>query len=265
MNSLTKDQDTQENKFTYNLSIIIPVYNEEKNVTKLISKVIDSISDEIKYQIIIIEDGSTDNTKFILEEFLRILNKNKDTIFITNEVNIGKSRSVIKGILEADSEYIVIQDADLEYDPKDINYLYSEVVSKNFDVSIGNRFSQYNPILHWKGFYGNIFLTTFFNLFSLPRIKTVIGDMHVCYKMIKTKIAIDIVKNLKIKDSFSLDTIILVKLTQYKIGDMNLKFINVPISYFPRSIEEGKKLNPLKDGLKCLFYIIRYNLPFQRK
>ena len=176
------------------------------------------------------------------------------------EQNLGKSASVIKGIKISNSKYLVIQDADLEYSPLDINYLFNEVNEKNYDVALGNRFAQFNKIVHWQGFYGNIFLTTFFNIFSLNRIKTVIGDMHVCYKMIRTCVAQDIVKNLNVNDSFALDTIILVKLTKYKINNEYLKFIILPVFYDPRNAAEGKKLSPLKDGLKCVYYILKYNL-----
>jgi glycosyltransferase involved in cell wall biosynthesis len=242
----------------FDLSIIIPVYNEEQNVTTLLESVIGSIDSKINYELIMIEDGSSDGTKSKLVEFNKL---HPETRLIVNDKNLGKSASVIKGINAANSEYIVIQDADLEYNPSDINLLYHDVHDKNYDVALGNRFAQFNPKIHWYGFYGNIILTTIFNLFSLGRINIVVGDMHVCYKMMRTNIAKEIVNSIgNITDSFALDTIILVRLTQYKKNNQYLKFVNLPVFYYPRQISEGKKLNPVKDGLKCLFYIFKYNI-----
>jgi glycosyltransferase involved in cell wall biosynthesis len=255
---MTDIPDQNDNIKSFDLSIIIPVYNEEKNVTTLLETVLSSIDSKIKYELIMIEDGSNDNTKTKLEEFHLL---HPETRLIINERNLGKSASVIKGINAANSEYIVIQDADLEYNPMDINTLYRDISEKNYDVALGNRFAQYNPKIHWYGFYGNIILTTIFNVFSIGRINIVVGDMHVCYKMMRTSIAKEIVNSIgEVKDSFALDTIILVRLTQFKKNGQNLKFVNIPVFYYPRQISEGKKLNPVTDGLKCLFYIFKYNL-----
>jgi glycosyltransferase involved in cell wall biosynthesis len=249
--------ETDQNK-QYDLSIIIPVYNEENNVFNLLNQVVHDIKSNINYQLIVINDGSSDTSLSKIQEFQKTCNVPFQ--LIDNGSNLGKSASVIKGIMASNSNYLVIQDADLEYSPIDINYLYQEVSEKNYDVALGNRFGQYNNIIHWYGFYGNIALSFIFNLFSIGRIKTIITDMHVCYKMMRTVVAQDIVKNMNIQDSFGLDTIILCKLTQYKLNNQNLKFIVLPVFYNPRLLSEGKKLNPLKDGLKCLYYIFRYNI-----
>jgi glycosyltransferase involved in cell wall biosynthesis len=255
---MTDIPDQKDNIQSFDLSIIIPVYNEEQNVTTLLETVLASIDSKIRYELIMIEDGSNDNTKTKLEEFHLL---HPETRLIINDRNLGKSASVIKGINAANSDYIVIQDADLEYNPMDINTLYHDISEKNYDVALGNRFAQYNPKIHWYGFYGNIILTTIFNVFSIGRINIVVGDMHVCYKMMRTSIAKEIVNSIgDIKDSFALDTIILVRLTQFKKNSQNLKFINIPVFYYPRQINEGKKLNPITDGLKCLFYIFKYNI-----
>jgi glycosyltransferase involved in cell wall biosynthesis len=255
--NIIPNQNVNQNNY-YDLAIIIPVFNEENNVLNLLNQVIHDLKSNINYQLIVINDGSSDNSINKILEFEKTC-----TIafqLIDNNQNLGKSTSVIKGIMASNSNYIVIQDADLEYSPIDINYLYQEVSEKNYDVALGNRFGQFNNIIHWYGFYGNIALSFVFNLFSIGRIKTIITDMHVCYKMIRTDVAKDIVNNLNIQDSFALDTIILCKLTKYKLNNKNLKFIILPVFYNPRLISEGKKLNPVKDGLKCLFYIFKYNL-----
>jgi glycosyltransferase involved in cell wall biosynthesis len=256
MNSEENNREKMNNQ--YDLSIIIPVYNEENNVFHLLTQVVYDIKDSINYQIIVINDGSTDKSLNKINEFIKTCKKPIE--LINNVKNLGKSASVIKGIQASNSTYLVIQDADMEYSPIDINYLYQELSEKNYDVALGNRFGQYNPVVHWYGFYGNIILSAIFNMFSISRIKTVIADMHVCYKMMRTEVAKNIVEKLDIKDSFALDTIILVKLTKYLNNDKHLKFIILPVFYNPRLISEGKKLNPVKDGLKCLYYIFRYNL-----
>lgn len=254
-----KEDHNPETKTTqFDLAIIIPVYNEANNVLNLLNQVINDIKTTINYQLIVINDGSTDASLSKIKEFQASCKHPFE--LIDNESNMGKSASVIKGINAANSHYLVIQDADMEYSPIDINYLYQELSEKNYDVALGNRFGQYNNIVHWYGFYGNITLSFIFNLFSIGRIKTIITDMHVCYKMIRSDVAKDIVKNLIVKDSFGLDTIILCKLTQYKINNRNLNFIILPVFYNPRLITEGKKLNPVKDGLKCLYYIFKYNI-----
>jgi glycosyltransferase involved in cell wall biosynthesis len=256
MNSEEKEANTTKNQ--YDLSIIIPVYNEENNVFNLLNQVVYDIRSNINYQIIVINDGSQDQSLNKINEFIKSCKKPIE--LINNKNNLGKSASVIKGILASNSHYSVIQDADMEYSPIDINYLYQELSEKNYDVALGNRFGQYNPVVHWYGFYGNIILSAIFNMFSISRIKTVIADMHVCYKMMRTDVAKNIVAKLDIKDSFALDTIILIKLTKYLVNNKHLKFIVLPVFYNPRLISEGKKLNPVKDGIKCLYYIFKYNL-----
>lgn len=244
---------------TTELTVIIPCYNEEKYIYNQLIKIQESIDKMIIYEIILINDGSSDKS---INEINRFLNDNKlnNFILIENEKNLGKSNSVIKGINLAKGKYFVIQDADNEYDPADLNFLYMEGRYKDFDVIYGNRFGQYNPVVHWHGFYGNQALTLLLNFFSLHRIKTYIGDMHTCYKMIRTEIALEVIKDLNIQDSFALDTIITVKLTKYKRNNEYLKFINLPISYYPRNKSEGKKLNPISDGIKCVYNIIKYNI-----
>ncbi len=227
------------------LSIIIPIYNEEKNL-KILLKKIDLIKlSKIKIEIIAIDDGSTDASLLILKKFKKIK--------ILTQKNQGKGKAVQLGISKSSGDYIIIQDGDLEYDPKDIIKMCKKInKSKKFSV-YGSRYLPFAYDLvpkHYKGqnlssYFANIiFIFLFLILYG-----KLITDPLTGYKLYKR----DFFRNNIIKSKgFEADHEISAKLIKQKYN-----IIEVPISYKPRTLAEGKKIN-FFDGLKALFTIIKY-------
>lgn len=237
-------------------SIIIPAYNEEKTIIDLLKKVINIKWDrKINVEIIIINDCSKDNTLKKIKEF----KLNTNLMVIDNKVNLGKSRSVTKGIIKSSGDYIVIQDADLEYNPNDINMLLNKCIDKNLDFVYGNRFNGNNKLIYKSFFIGNKGVSFVSNIFTFPKLRKIIPDMEVCYKLIKGDIARDIASKLTATSNFGFEPEVTARLANYKINGKHLKFDVLPISYFPRTIEQGKKIR-WKDGFKAIGEIIKYNL-----
>jgi len=241
------------------LSIIVPAYNEEKTIEKVLEDLIkiEWYKTVVLKEIIVINDGSKDKTE---ELVLKMKSKSNKINLINNQKNIGKSQSVKRGILESSGDLVIVQDADFEYDPNEINLLLKELVEKDLDVVYGNRFGRKNKVIYWHNYYGNKLLSIFSNLFTYFRIKKYIPDMEVCYKLIKGQIARDIALKIESKSNFGIEPEITAKLSKYKIGQNHLKFGVVPISYYPRTIAEGKKIKAIKDGIKALKEIIIFNL-----
>jgi glycosyltransferase involved in cell wall biosynthesis len=240
------------------LSIIIPAYNEQTSLETLVIKVTKIILPEnYKKEIIIINDCSKDNT---LEIAKNLIKKYSEIKVLNNDINLGKSQTVRKGILASTGDFVVIQDADLEYNPEDINFLLTQLLKNNCDVAYGNRFGIYNGVIYTQNFIGNLLLSLISNIFTIFRIRVVIPDMEVCYKMIHGDVARNIAENLKATSNFGFEPEITAKLSRYKMDGEHLKFIVLPISYTPRSLEEGKKMSAFKDGFKALIEIIKYNL-----
>jgi glycosyltransferase involved in cell wall biosynthesis len=246
------------NKTNLTLSLAIPAYNEEKSLRELVSKVLSVDFGEIKTEIVIINDGSKDKTWEVMSE-LQKENPEKIKIF-QNEKNSGKSQTVKNAILKTTGDIVVIQDADLEYDPVELKDLLDLMQKENLDVVFGNRFGKKNKVIYWQNFIGNISLSFFSNLFTFWRIKKWIPDMEVCYKMIQGDIAREIAATIVSKSTFGLEPEITAKLAKYKKNGKHLKFGFVPISYFPRSVAEGKKMRAIEDGIKALREIITFNL-----
>lgn len=240
------------------LSIIIPAYNEQTSLETLAIKVTKVILPEnYKKEIIIINDCSKDKT---LEIARNLESKYSEIKVLNNDINLGKSQTVRKGILNSTGDFVVIQDADLEYNPEDISFLLGQLIKNNCDVAYGNRFGIYNGVIYTQNFIGNLLLSLISNLFTIFRIRVVIPDMEVCYKMIRGDVAREIAEGLKATSNFGFEPEITAKLSRYKMDGEHLKFIVLPISYIPRSLEEGKKMSAFKDGFKALVEIIKYNL-----
>lgn len=240
------------------LSIIIPAWNEEKTLAKVIDKLIAlNLPYNYKKEIIIINDSSTDKTPWIAKKFT--LRYPKLISSLSNEKNLGKSRTVRKGILHSHGSYVIIQDADLELNPNEIAKILEIAVTNNLDFVYGNRFNRMNQFtgVH---FFGNLFLNVFLNLFTYPRLRKYIPDMAVCYKLIKGDIARTIAKSLESKSSFGLEPEITIKLSKHKTSGCHLQFAIVPISYKARSKSEGKKLRFFRDGLTTAYEIAYFNL-----
>lgn len=236
------------------LSIIIPAYNEESTLEQIIRKVEEiTLPRNILKEITIINDCSKDKTLSIAEDLKQ---KYHNISVINNVQNLGKTQSVKKGILKSSGDYVIIQDADLEYDPKDIERMLSVALKDRVDVVYGNRFNKDNVLIYKSFYLGNKIVTFISNIFTYPRIKKYIPDMEVCYKLIKGNIARKVAKNISAKSSFGLEPEITARLARY---NKDLKWSIVSIKYSPRTIEQGKKIR-YSDGLKAVIEIIKYNL-----
>lgn len=238
-------------------SIIVAGYNEGNTIIKMLEKlVILDFGSDTNLEIIVINDGSKDNTLNLLKSY----SKNNNSLkILDNPKNIGKSRTVKRGILESKGDYIIIQDADLEYDSRDILRLIKHCIENNLDFVYGNRFNGNNKLIYKSYFIGNKGVSLVSNLFTFPKLKKIIPDMEVCYKLIKGEIARDIASNLTSTSNFGFEPEITARLANYKVNGKHLKFDILPISYFPRTIEQGKKIR-WKDGFKAIGEIIKYNL-----
>jgi len=234
------------------LSILIPVYNEEKTVLQLLEKVVKVRFNEVEREIIVVEDGSSDNTKQKIQAFEKNT-KVKNLKFFYHKKNMGKGAAVRTGIKQATGEYIIIQDADLEYDPQQIVKLTIPILEKKAEVVYGTRL---NRLPDFKGeqktfqsfihYVGNKFLSLLTSIIYLQWIT----DMETCYKLFPKKAAAD----LKLKArGFEFEPEITAKLLKkgYKIHEL-------PISTTPRSYKEGKKISTFKDGFRACWYLIKY-------
>jgi glycosyltransferase involved in cell wall biosynthesis len=238
------------------LSIIIPVYNEEKTLETILKKIVRlRLPRSFKKEIIVINDNSTDSSFKIIRKF-----KSENLRYYSNKKNLGKSQSVKIGILKSKGDFVVIQDADLEYNPNNIVDILSSVIKNHAHVGYGNRFGKYNGVIYSKNFYGNLLLSMCSNLFTVHKIRVIIPDMEVCYKLIQGDIARKIALTISSKSNFGFEPEITAKLSQYKIEDNHLSFIIYPVDYSPRSITDGKKMKAYSDGLKALTEILKYNL-----
>jgi glycosyltransferase involved in cell wall biosynthesis len=222
------------------LSIIIPVFNEEKTVGKIIDKVF-SVKLPINNEVIVVNDGSFDNTSKILKD----LQKKFGFIYIEHKKNQGKGAAIKSGLKNTTGEIILIQDADLEYDPKDYIKIIELFINKGALVVYGSRNILPNPRGPFYFYLGGRFLTWFSNLLYGLNIT----DEAVGYKAFRKDVLEKI--NLEYND-FAFCSEVTAKLGKNKI-----KIYEVPISYNPRNIKEGKKIR-LKDGIKAIWVLLKY-------
>ena len=204
------------------VSVIIPVYNEEKTIEEIV-KVIDSIN--IDKEVIVIDNGSTDKSREILKGLLRLPNVK---LFFYDK-NIGKGGAFKAGLRHACGDIVIIQDADMEYDPRDYYQLIQPIIDNRADFTLGIRFAG-----GYRGLFlhrlGNRFLTGLFNILYGCRL----NDIYTCYKVCKREVFNKF--NLR-SDDFSIDQEIVVRALEEK-----LRICEVPVSYRPRSYSEGKKI-----------------------
>lgn len=230
------------------LSIIIPVYNEEKTVISLLEKVEKLVIPGVKKEIVVVDDGSSDNSKH------RIQNANiKGIKFFSHKKNQGKGAAVITGIKNATGDYIVVQDADLEYNPQEIRRLFKPIQQGKAEVVYGTRL---NRLPDFKGeqrtpqfffhYIGNRFLSLLTSLIYLQWIT----DMETCYKIFPKKAAAGLQLNAR---GFEFEPEITAKLLKqgFKIHEMSIKVT-------PRGYSEGKKIHAFKDGFRACWYLLKY-------
>lgn len=226
------------------LSIVIPVYNECGTIEKIIRQVSD-INVGIDKEIVIVDDCSTDGTREILRKMKS--DDEAQKIFF-QEKNKGKGAALRRGFKEADGDVVVVQDADLEYDPNDYKTMLAPVLQGHADVVYGSRFLGGGPhrvVFFWH-YIGNKFLTTLSNMMTDLNLT----DMEVCYKMFKK----EVLEHIEIREErFGFEPEITAKLARG-----NWRIYEVPISYYGRNYTEGKKIT-WKDGFRALWCIIKYH------
>ncbi len=228
------------------LSIIIPAYNEEHTLEKIVGKVIAAqLPQGIEKEIIIIDDCSKDRT----HEIATTLGKKHSIKVIRHEINQGKGVSVRDGLKASTGDVVVIQDADLEYDPKEYEILLQPILNDGAEVVYGSRFMGGRPhhVLYFWHSVGNKFLTTLSNMMTNLNLT----DMEVCYKMMTRKVVDEIKGKLKSK-RFGIEPEITARVKKFVIYE-------VGISYRGRTYAEGKKIG-WKDGFSAIYSIIRFNL-----
>ena len=223
-------------------SIIIPCFNEHKTILEIIEKV--KSLNNFNIELIVIDDFSTDGTRSILES----INATDDFKIIFNNKNYGKGYCIQEGIKKSTGEIIVIQDADLEYDPTDIPKLVNLIKNGDADVVYGSRFigSQEKRVLFYWHSLGNKFLTTLSNMFTNLNLT----DMECCYKAFKAEIIKDI--NLK-ENRFGFEPEVTAK-----ISTKNIRIYEVGIKYYGRKNIEGKKIT-WRDGFRAIYCILYYS------
>ena len=225
------------------LSVIIPCYNEEKTIIKIIDIVKKQINKND--EIIVIDDFSLDNSRKFLKENLN----DKIDRLIFNEKNFGKGYSIRRGIEEATGEIILIQDADLEYDPSDYNKLLRPIMSGIADVVYGSRFvgSEEKRVIYFWHMIGNKILTLLSNMLTNLNLT----DMEVCYKVFRS----DVIKNINLRENrFGFEPEITAKISKKK-----LRIYEVGVKYYGRTYLDGKKIT-WRDGFSALRCILYYNL-----
>jgi len=232
---------------TPSLSVVIPVFNEEKTIEEIFNKVYEN---ELVSEIIIVDDFSSDESFDIISKVVKNKGKNQKPklVISRNSKNIGKGGTLKSGFKLATSDVIVVQDADLEYDPKDYNDLLKPIAEDKADVVYGSRFiGGPHRVLYFWHYIGNKTLTLLSNIFTNLNLT----DMETCYKMFRK----DILKTINLKSNrFGFEPEFTAK-----IAKANLRIYELPISYYGRTYKDGKKIT-WKDGLAAIYHILYYNM-----
>ncbi|MEX2597925.1 MAG: glycosyltransferase family 2 protein [Salibacteraceae bacterium] len=232
------------------LSVVIPAYNESKTIHRILQKVVAvQLINNIEKEIVIVDDASTDDTGSAIKAFID-KTPNTGIRYFKQEKNQGKGAAIRRGFEESEGNLIIIQDADLEYDPEEYNLLLKPIVNDFADVVYGSRFIGGNPhrILFFWHSIGNKFLTFLSNMLTDLNLT----DMETCYKMFRK----DLLDHFTLEENrFGIEPEITAKFSRIK----KVRIYEVGISYYGRTFSEGKKIN-WKDGFRAIYCIVKYNL-----
>ncbi len=240
-NRLSMSKDGQLESTGYTLSILIPVYNEKETIKTILDRV---RAVAINKEIVVVDDGSTDGTRELLKQ--EIEGHYPDVRIYYHERNCGKGAAVRTAIEKATGEYVIIQDADLEYDPNEYHTLLKPMLDGRADVVYGSRFlgGPHRVLFFWH-YMANRFLTTLSNLLTNLNLT----DMEVCYKVFRA----EVIKSIQIRsDRFDFEPEITAK-----VAKKRCRIYEVPISYSGRDYDEGKKIG-WRDGLVAIWTILKY-------
>lgn len=229
---------------------MIPAFNEGKTIHLILNKIhsVDLI-DGIQKQVIIVDDCSSDNTREAIDTYISN-NPNINISYYRHDVNLGKGAALHTGIQRATGDYLIVQDADLEYDPKEYNLLLDPICQGVADVVYGSRFMGGRPhrILFFWHTIGNKFLTLISNMFSGLNLT----DMETCYKLFKA----EIIKSISLKEKrFGFEPEVTAKIARIPA----IRIYEVGISYYGRTYDDGKKIG-WKDGVRALYCCVKYGM-----